>query len=154
MTQTFKPTEQAAIDQIAGECLSFRSRLLSRALTSLYDEALRPLGLTAGQMNVLVLVAKLGPIAPGDAAKRLSMEKSTLSRNVERMRANGWLTVSPGDTGRHQILQVSSAGRRLLVKTLPHWKDAQAQATELLGSNGAQSIQRTAKAVQKRLGES
>lgn len=152
MTQSFKPTEQTAIDRIADECLAFRARLLSRTLTNLYDDAFRPLGLTAGQMNILVMVAKRGPIAPGEAAKGLSMEKSTLSRNVERMRSNGWLTVLPGETGRQQLLQISPAGRKLLLKALPLWSDAQARATDLLGERGAQSIQRTVKTVRDRKG--
>ena len=78
-----------AADIIAADCLSVRVRLLSRTITAIYDDALRPLGLTAGQLNVLVVIAKRGPISPGEIARRLNMEKSTVSRNLARMRDNG-----------------------------------------------------------------
>ena len=132
---------------IAVDCLAVRVRLLSRTITGIYDQALRPLGLTVGQMNILVVVANLGPVSPCGVARRLNMEKSTLSRNVERMRAHGWLTVSPGETGRQQALEIGRAGRRLLKQSLPLWKQAQSRAEALLGRRGAQSIHRAADAI-------
>ena len=42
---------------MAAECLGARVRLLSRTVTHLYDQAFRPLGVKAAQMNVLVVVA-------------------------------------------------------------------------------------------------
>ncbi len=80
-----------AVDLIAGECLAVRTRLLNRTITGIYDEALRPHGVTVGQLNILVFVAKRGPLLAGDVARRLNMEKSTVSRNVRLMRENGWL---------------------------------------------------------------
>ena len=55
------PTPQVDIAEcIAQECLAVRVRLLNRALTAIYDEALRPLGMTTGQLNVMVVVANRG----------------------------------------------------------------------------------------------
>ena len=79
------------VDTIASECLAVRIRLLNRSVTNIFDHALRPLGVKVSQLNVLTVVAKRGPISPRDVAKQLNMEKSTLSRNVDRMRAHGWL---------------------------------------------------------------
>ena len=146
--------EGSVADVIAMDCLAVRVRLLSRTITAIYDVALRPLGLTVGQMNVLVVVAKLGPISPGGVARRLNMEKSTLSRNAERMRAHGWLTVSPGETGRQQALEISRTGRKLLKRSLPLWKQAQSRAEALLGRRGAQSIHQAADAIWAQLGRS
>ena len=56
-------------------------------------------GVTVGQLNILVVVARMGPVAPRDVARRLNMEKSTVSRNVMRMRDNGWLSVAPPASG-------------------------------------------------------
>ena len=94
MTASANPSEHPTADLIASECLAVRVRLLSRTITGIYDEALRPLGLTVGQMNILVVVAKRGPVSPGEVARRLNMEKSTVSRNIDRMAKRGWLTVS------------------------------------------------------------
>ena len=59
------------IDRIAHECLLMRVRKLDRVLTSIYDAELRPFGLKASQTNVLVLIAKAGPIRRIEIGKRL-----------------------------------------------------------------------------------
>ena len=140
------------VDTISSECLVVRIRLLNRTVTNIFDDALRPLGVKASQLNVLTVVAKRGPVSPGDVAKRLNMEKSTLSRNLERMRAHGWLKVSNGDTGRQQILEIGPAGRKLIEASLPLWKKAQAETEAMLGKQGARSIHRAVDSVRAQLG--
>ena len=145
-------TLDRTVDTIASECLAVRIRLLNRTVSNIYDDALRPLGVKVSQLNVLMVVAKLGPVSPGDVARRLNMEKSTVSRNVDRMRTRGWLKVSDGDSGRKQILELGSAGRKLIEKSVPLWKKAQAQTEAVLGQQGARSIHRAANTVWARLG--
>ena len=145
-------TLTSTVETIASECLAVRIRLLNRTVTNIFDEALRPLKVKVSQLNVLMVVAKRGPISPGGVARRLNMEKSTVSRNVDRMRTRGWLKVSEGDSGRKQILEIGLAGRRLIEKSFPFWKKAQAQSEALLGQRGAQSIHRAANTVWAQLG--
>src|SRR5436305_10748900 len=83
--------DETPAEVIAAECLAVRVRALNRAVTALYDDALRPHGLRVGQLNLLVAVARMGTARPGDLCRVLCMEKSTLSRDVEVMRRNGWL---------------------------------------------------------------
>ncbi len=139
-----------AANLIAGECLAVRIRLLNRTITAIYDDALRPFGLTVGQLNILVVVAKLGPLSQGDVARRLNMEKSTVSRNIDRMRRNGWLSVTP--TGRTQELSLTGKGRTLLGKAATPWGEAQTRAKAVLGREGAESIHSVANAVWSRVG--
>ncbi len=138
---------QPAADQIAAECIAVRVRLLNRTITAIYDDALRPLGLTAGQLNILVVVARRAPVSPGDIARCLHMDKSTVSRNIDRMREHGWVAVQTGTTGRDQLIELRAKGRRLLDRSLPRWEDAQARARAVLGQRGAESIQRIGDAV-------
>ncbi len=145
-------TFTSTIDTIASECLAVRIRLLNRTVTNIFDDALRPLGVKVSQLNVLMVVAKRGPISPGGVARRLNLEKSTVSRNVDRMRTRGWLKVSEGDSGRKQILEIGTAGRKLIEKSLPFWKKAQEQTEAVLGRRGTQSIHRAANTVWAQLG--
>ena len=69
-------TSARAADRIAVDCLAVRVRLLNRTITSIYDDALRPLGLTAGQLNVLVVIAKRGPISPGEIVALSKLAKA------------------------------------------------------------------------------
>jgi DNA-binding MarR family transcriptional regulator len=129
--------DQAIIDRMASECLAVRIRMLNRAITGLYDDALRHLGVKVSQMNILVVTAKLGVAPPGRICDILHMDASTLSRNAERMVAQGWLEVVPDDDARMQPLRVTRSGMMLLKRAAPGWEKAQAHARTLLGDSGA-----------------
>jgi len=124
---------QTLIDTIAGECIAVRMRMLNRVVTNIYDDALRPLGVKVSQMNILVAAGKMGTARPAEVCERLHLDVSTLSRNVERMKARGWLEVIPDDDGRAQPFRLTNDGRKLLEKAAPAWKKAQKQAKSLLG---------------------
>src|SRR6478609_8218704 len=102
--------DRPVAEVISGECLAVRVRALNRAVTALYDDALRPHGLRVGQLNLLVAVARMGTARPGDLCRALCMEKSTLSRDVELMRRNGWLEVDDSGDRRARPLRVSAEG--------------------------------------------
>src|SRR6266852_5535643 len=102
------------IDTMARTCFAVRMRLLNRVVTNLYDDALRPLGLKVSQLNILVVAAKLGLARPAEVCELLQLDTSTLSRNVERMRAHGWLEVVPDEDARTQPFQLTPQGRRLI----------------------------------------
>ena len=125
------------IDMIAGECIAVRTRMLNRAITNIYDDALRPLGLRISQMNLLVAAGKMGVARPAEVSERLHLDVSTLSRNVERMKARGWLEVVDDEDGRAQPFRLTNEGRKILDRAIPKWKIAQKQAKEFLGEDGA-----------------
>ena len=152
MTKRHPSPADRAAETIAGECLAVRVRMLNRIITGIYDDALRPLGLTTGQLNILVVVTKRGPLSPGEVARRLNMEKSTVSRNVERMRANGWLTVTASDSGRKQQLTLTRQGKRLLEDSVSAWGEAQTRTRALLGRRGSDSIRSLSNSVWSRTG--
>jgi DNA-binding MarR family transcriptional regulator len=133
----------ALAELVARDCIATKVRLLDRAMTAIYDEALRPYGLKVTQMTVLVTVAKIGQASPGAVGRILHMEKSTLSRNVDRMRARGWLqTVATAD-GRAHLLRVTPRGRRLLEDAHAAWTRAQERASKMLGEQGVRGISQT-----------
>ncbi len=131
-------------DVMARGCIAARLRMLNREVTGIYDDALRPLGVKVSQTNVLTAVAKLQPVSPGMIGKLLRIEKSTLSRNLDRLRARGWLRVLSGDDERSHRLEVTAKGRRLLKNALPLWKRAQKDAESLLGKRTVQALNDTA----------
>jgi DNA-binding MarR family transcriptional regulator len=135
----------ATIDTIAASCIAVRLRLLNRVVTSLYDDALRPLGLKVSQLNILVVVAKLGVARPAQVCEILQLDTSTLSRNVERMRARGWLEVVAERDARSQPFRLTNQGKKLIEKAIPAWEKAQRQASDLLGSEGTALLNRVAK---------
>ncbi len=131
-----------AIDTIACTCIAVRLRLLNRVVTNLFDGALRPLGLKVSQLNILVVTAKCGLVRPTEVCDVLQLDTSTLSRNVERMRARGWLEVVPGEDARTQPFRLTARGRKLLARAIPSWEAAQRRATRLLGAEGTGLLER------------
>ena len=134
-----------SIETISKTCIAVRLRLLNRVVTNFYDEALRPLGLKVSQLNILIVTAKLGLARPAQICEILQLDSSTLSRNLERMRAHGWLEVVPEEDARAQPFQLTLQGKRLIEKAVPAWEQAQRQAIELLGDEGIALLDKAAK---------
>ena len=124
---------ETVIDKVAGECVAVRLRMLNRVITNIYDDALRPLDLKVSQMNILVAAAKMGTARPLEVCEYLHLDVSTLSRNVERMKARGWLEVVPDADGRSQPFRLTRRGRNLLDKAVPAWGEAQGRVKRVLG---------------------
>ncbi len=141
-----------AAEMISANCLAARVRLLHRTITGIFDEELRSLGLTDAQLTILVATANRGPVSPGALARRLNLEKSTISRKIARLNKNGWLIVSDGESGREQQLTLNAAGKALLVKALPVWSEAQTKVKATLGQRGADQVRSLGNAVWSRLG--
>ncbi|MBI5091500.1 MAG: MarR family transcriptional regulator [Candidatus Hydrogenedentes bacterium] len=145
-TEEFK----ANLDAIATECLAVRVRMLSRVVTKIYDEELRPLHLKASQMNILVAAAKMGVARPVALCELLHLDVSTLSRNVERMRQRGWLEVVPeAEDARAQPFRLTAEGRTLLQQAVPRWKEAQEKTRRMLGDGVVNLLGKTFKQLQR-----
>ena len=136
---------QAMIEKVASECVAVRLRMLNRIVTNIYDDALRSLDLKVSQMNILVAAAKLGTARPSDVCDHLHLDVSTLSRNVERMKARGWLEVVPDEDGRAQPFRLTPQGRKLLETAVPAWSEAQQQVKKVLGDGFVDQLNQTIK---------
>ena len=122
-------------DTIAQQCLAVRLRMLNRVITKIYDDAFRPLGVKTSQLNILVATRRSGLTRPAEICHVLQLDTSTLSRNVERMKARGWLEVVPDEDARAQPFRLTAKGKKLLERAKPAWEQAQQKATELLGGD-------------------
>ncbi len=131
---------RAMIDKVASECVAVRLRMLNRVITNIYDDALRSLDLKVSQMNILVAAAKMGTARPIEVCEHLHLDVSTLSRNVERMKARGWLEVVPDEDGRSQPFRLTPRGRKLLEKAVPAWSEAQQRVKKVLGDGFVEQL--------------
>ena len=129
---------------LAEECIAVRLRLINRVVTGIYDEVFRPYGVRVSQMNILGVIGLLGQASPAQVCQILHLEKSTLSRNVGRMRSKGWLETVPEENGRPHWLRVTRKGNKILEKAFPAWREAQQKAISLIGEEGVNAIARIA----------
>ncbi|MGE5927021.1 MAG: MarR family winged helix-turn-helix transcriptional regulator [Gemmatimonadota bacterium] len=128
---------------MAADCLCFRSRRAARAITRLYDEALRPLGIHATQLTLLNAIIMCGEDGAGmrRLAGVLAMDATTLSRNLRPLVQAKLvrLTRRPGDA-RVRVVKPTAAGERLVEAALPIWTDAHQRVVSLLGSETAAGL--------------
>ena len=129
-----------AAGEIGRDCLAVRVRVLNRAITRTYDDALRPHGTTTGQLNVLTSIATRQPVPAGELARLLSMEISTLSRNARLLQQDGLIQIEQAERGNGRVLSLTDAGAEKLAKLRPAWRDAQRHAHELLGNAASEAI--------------
>jgi DNA-binding MarR family transcriptional regulator len=141
-----------AVDIIARECIAVRVRMLNRVITGIYDDALRPLGLKASQMNILVVASKLVVARPAQVCELLQLDTSTLSRNVDRMLASGWLETVADEDGRGRPFRITPKGAALLEKAVPAWRQAQKKATTMLGEQGVAAMNHAVKKLAPTMG--
>ena len=100
-------------------CASFRRA--SRALTQLYDQALRPVGLRATQFTILQALSLAGEVSQGDLARILAMDSTTLTRTLQIMGREGWIAERRGADRRERLLRLAKAGRYQFTRALPSW---------------------------------
>ena len=141
-----KPNGRLA-GEMADTCLMMRTRVLSRIVTGMYDDELRPFGIQASQLNLLVTVAHCGPIRRSDIGKIMHMDSSTLTRNLRLMQNNGWIEEVAGTDGRGLPLRATAKGDALLAKVAPAWRSAQRRAAALLGGSGQTTLMKLSRAV-------
>lgn len=140
-------TNKDACKKIARECTAVRMRLINRVITSVYDDALRRLGLTVNQLNLLVAVCRMERVNAKQVGRVLQMDASTLSRNLDRMRKEGWLRLVAGEDARSRNLKITAKGERLMVKAFPAWEEAQKRVSVLLGAENVEAIEKMASGI-------
>ena len=114
-------------------CTNLKLRQLGRIVTRHYDRHLAAVGLKNTQYALLSHVVKLGPIRPSDLARRMQMEASTLTRNLQPMVAQGWLTIGEGEDARSRLVVATPEGQQKRTVGQRAWKQAQLALNELLG---------------------
>lgn len=67
------------------------------------------------QFRLIVLLTTLGPTRSTDLADRLAISSSTLTRNVDRLVAGGWVERRANESSRREVLVVATDQGRELV---------------------------------------
>ena len=115
------------------------ARRTTHQLTKIYDEALKPTGLTITQFGLLAFL--YGATLDGKTwlsrhalAEFTGIHSSSLSRHQKLLRARGWVTCIAGAADRRKhTVSITTKGRVRLQRAVPFWRLAQAQTRDLLG---------------------
>lgn len=132
------PLDRRTLGQ-ASRCACFSLRKASRAVTQLYDDALRPVGLRATQFSLLALLRLAGTVPMTRLAEEAVMDRTTLARNLEVLQRDGLVRVQPGADARVREVEITGAGVARLEEAFPRWQRAQ---RSIAGSLGARRMER------------
>jgi DNA-binding MarR family transcriptional regulator len=120
-------------------CVCFNLRKATRAVTQVYDDALRPTGLRATQHSLLTVLDLAGTVSITDLAELAVMDRTTLARNLDLLVQEGLVRIRSGkDDAR--VREVTPAAKKKLAAALPYWEKAQAQMTEKLGKGRSEQL--------------
>lgn len=122
-----------AAAQVPRGCTNFKLRQLLRRVSQHYDTEVGKSGLKTTQYSLLSHVLKLGPLRPGDLARHMTMDPSTLTRNLQPLLAAGWLEMGPGPDARSRLVAITETGRVKRAEAQRHWHAAQMSLNALLG---------------------
>ena len=116
-------------------CVAGRLRMLSRILTGRYNDAFTAEGVTFAQAGLLMRIFAQPGIRQSGLSKQLQIEKSAMSRDVQLLQKNGWLT----DNLRNGLF-LSDDGAVLAKRCHKIWKALNGQLREELGPDAVDAL--------------
>lgn len=114
-------------------CTNMKLRQLMRRVAQRYDAEVGKTGLKGTQYSLLSHVLKLGPVRPGDLARAMKIDASTLTRNLRPLIDAGWVTLDAGADGRSRLVNITQAGRDKRHDAQRRWRIAQESINQTLG---------------------
>ena len=109
--------------EVRDACLCLHVQRAARALARRFDEAFRPLDLTNGQFSLLMSLNWSEPPSIGSVASLLAMDRTTLTAALKPLVRRGLVTISVDKKDRRtRLLTIRPAGRALLAKGFPIWR--------------------------------
>jgi DNA-binding MarR family transcriptional regulator len=109
----------------ATPCLCNALRQADRAVSRLYDEELRGVGLRTTQYSLLRRLRHAGEVRQRDLGALTSLDETTLTRNLRPLIDAGWVAIRPGEDRREKLVSLTDAGAAKLREARPRWERAQ-----------------------------
>lgn len=121
-------------DLLRMPCVCATLRRASRVVTQLYEEAYRPLGLTAPQYTVMAVLTAFGEMTHSRLGELLATDATTLTRTLQLMRRRGWLSTATGKDRRERRISLTPEGSALFEQAKPIWQQVQTRLQQAYGT--------------------
>ncbi|KQV68419.1 MarR family winged helix-turn-helix transcriptional regulator [Rhizobium sp. Root1220] len=129
-------------------CLCLHVQRAARALARLFDDALRPVGLTNGQFSLMMSLNRPEPPPMGPVASLLAMDQTTLTAALKPLQRKGWVMVTPNPKDRRgRLLSLTPEGKAVLLTALPIWEDTHASLEAALPGGNAGKLRQDLQAL-------
>lgn len=122
-------------------CACHNIRMAARAITQMYDEALKPSGLKVTQFSLLSAISMAGPVPITVLAEKLVMDRTTLTRNLNVIERKGFIDIeSDIEDSRTRLIRIAPQGEVVLEQAVPLWEQAQAKVVEGMGKESFNNL--------------
>ena len=128
-----KPLSTSAAIKVTQQCICSNLRIATRAITLIYDQALRPSGLRTTQFLLLAKISVSAPITIKQLAKKMLMHRTALARNLKLLEKKDLISIAPGHDRRERIIGLNIRGQKSLIRAYPFWQQAQRKVAKLHG---------------------
>ena len=123
-------------------CVCNTLRMVTRVVTQLYDDCLRPSGLRVTQFSILAAIARLGEASLKQLEDELAIDQTTLTRSLSLLERGGAIERASHPDGRIKAMRLTARGRRALTEAWPMWAQAQGKVLRALGTKAWADAQR------------
>ena len=107
------------------------------------EDAARAVGIEPQQHQALLAIKGFPErdwVTIGELADKLSIERTTLSRNLAIMETAAWISIRPGDDARSRLVSVTNKGRAAVSASFDAWRRAQATVAAAIGPSGVGAL--------------
>ena len=116
--------------------------MVSRAVTQLYDDILRPSGLRMTQFSILATIARSGEANLRQLEAALAIDQTTLTRSLGLLQRDRVIERVPHPDGRIKSVRLTQKGRRMLDEARPLWAQAQNKVLREIGTTAWHDAER------------
>lgn len=123
------------------QCLCTKLRRSARAVTRVYDDALKGVGLTTAQFSLLRHLSRLEQPSISDLADAMGLDRSTLGRNLRPLESEGLVRLDEGADLRNRIVVLTPAGLERIMRGREAWDAAQQDVAAHLGDDKCRQLE-------------
>jgi DNA-binding MarR family transcriptional regulator len=114
-------------------CVCFKLRRATRAVTRFFDAELRRRGIRPTQTPVLAALAARSGWSMEELSEWLGLDRTSLLRNLRPLERDGLVKTTNSGRGGRVSLAITSRGRTNLASAMPDWRSAQDAVVKTLG---------------------
>ncbi|HEU0165931.1 MAG TPA: MarR family winged helix-turn-helix transcriptional regulator [Thermomicrobiales bacterium] len=128
-------------DWMKTDCVCTSVRRVSRSLTRIYDDAMRPSGLTTVQYSMLSALNRAPErVTMTQLAEAQVMDRTTLTRNLHPLEREGLVRIEAGEDKRTRYVHLTETGRDRIAVARPLWQAIDREVSEEAGPGRIEAL--------------
>jgi DNA-binding MarR family transcriptional regulator len=127
--------------EIRSKCMALHIRRAARQVCRIYNETLKPVGLTNGQFSLMALLAGLGPSPLSVLAEQMGADRTTLTATLKPLEREKLVqSAADPEDARIRLLSLTPKGMARIDEASALWQAAQTKIEKKLGAIKSNSL--------------